>query len=443
LVINRIYIALKAFIADRSGSILPIFAVMAVTLTVVAGAAVDYSRAIANREKMANALDAAALTVAAQLSSSVLTDDQIATSIEEAFAANLETMGLDASAISNLAYNLDSENGVIQVSTSVSVETQFIRLAGIGPENLSVGVSTEVNYSRFDVELALIVDVTGSMGGDMDTLREASEGLVDVLIPDGTEPDDSKVKISLVPYSEGVNLSTYAATVTNGESSRCVTERMGDPKYTDVAYNWDPDAAGDSFFGGGSSGCSSSSELIPLTADRDTLIPAIEDLRASGGTAGQTGTAWGWYTISPNWANLWPDDSTPTAYDEDDILKFAIIMTDGDNNRHYDYKEVCDWRRVGHYWEYQCWYDWDRDYDSGYYGDSSERARQICENMKDEGITIYGIYFGTNNSSTGARNMQSCATDEDTTYYQATSSTELISAFGNIARKIQAIYLAR
>lgn len=442
MVINRIQSALKAFLEDRAGSILPTFAVMAVVLTVVAGSAVDYSRAIANREKMAHALDAAALTVAAQLSTSVMTDDQITTSIEEAFAANLETMGLDATAISNLNYNLDSENGIIEVSTSVSVDTHFIRLGGIGPENLSVGVSTEVNYSRFDVELALIVDVTGSMRNDMDTLRDASEGLVDVLIPDGTAPDDSKVKISLVPYSEGVNLETYANTVTNGESSRCVTERMGDPKYTDIAYNWDPDEADDSFFGGGSSGCSSSAELIPLTADRDTLIPAIEDLEASGGTAGQTGTAWGWYTISPNWANLWPDASAPAAYDEDDILKFAIIMTDGDNNRHYDYKQECDWVWVG-YWDYRCWYDWDRDSDSGYYGDSSERARQICENMKDEGITIYGIYFGSNNSSTGARNMQSCATDEDTTYYQATSSAELINAFGNIARKIQAIYLAK
>ena len=421
---------------------LPIFAGMAVILIVVAGSAVDYSTAVANREKVAHALDAAALSVATELSTSFMSESQIELALEEAFSANLQTHGLDDSALSNLSHSLDTENGVLSVSSSVSVDTQFIKLGGIGPDTLTVGVNTQVNYSSFDVELALIVDVTGSMSGDMDTLREASEGLVDVLIPDGTTESDSKVRISLVPYSEGVNVETYADTVTNGESSRCVTERMGDPKYTDVAYNWDPDEAEDSFFGGGSSGCSSSSELIPLTADRNTLIPAIEDLQASGGTAGQTGTAWGWYTISPNWTNLWPEDSAPAAYSDDETLKFAIIMTDGNNNRHYDYKNKCNWVWVG-YWDYQCGYEWDRDSDSGYNGDSSERARQICENMKDEGITIYGVYFGSSETSTGALNMQACASDEDTTYYQATSSDELVSSFASIAKKIQAIYLAK
>ena len=80
--------------------------------------------------------------------------------------------------------------------------------------------------------------------------------------------------------------------------------------------------------------------MIPLTADRAALIKAIKALEASGGTAGQTGVVWGWNSLSPNYANLWPAESEPVSYDDDQVLKFAVIMTDGDNNRHYRFTET-------------------------------------------------------------------------------------------------------
>ena len=50
----------------------------------------------------------------------------------------------------------------------------------------------------------------------------------------------------------------------------------------------------------------SGSEVMPLTSDVDALKAKINGLSASGGTAGHLGTAWAWYTLSPNWASLWP-----------------------------------------------------------------------------------------------------------------------------------------
>ncbi|GGB40011.1 hypothetical protein GCM10011316_10070 [Roseibium aquae] len=429
----------RRFCRDSSGSILPIFGVLVVLLVVIAGTAVDFTQVISNREKMAHALDAAALSVATQLSSSVMTDSEIEAAIEAAFTANVENMGLSAEAIEKLDYSINAELGTVDVWSSIAVPTPFMKLGGLGSEKMSVDVGAQVNYSKFDVELALIVDVTGSMGGDMNTLRTASEGIVDILIPAEVGASDSKVRISLVPYSEGVNLQPYATTVTDGASSRCVTERMGPQKFTDARYDWDPERGEDTFFGGGSTGCSSSSRLIPLTSDRDVLIPAIRALQASGGTAGQTGAAWGWYTLSPNWVNLWPSDSDPEPYNNADVLKFAVMMTDGDNNRAYDYG--CGWVRVGWTWQWLCDQWVITDGNSGYNNQSSQRHRQICENMKNEGIRVFGVYFGSNNSSTGARNMQACSSPNS--YYRATSSQDLIDAFGNIARTIQAIYLAR
>ena len=432
---------------------MPMFAILGVLMIVIAGAAVDYSRAVNNREKMAHALDAAALTLASQLSTSVMTDGQIDSLLSDAFAANIQTLGLDDVAVSNLIHNVDPDNGIIDISTTVAVPTQFLGMGGIGPDNLTVNVKTEVNYSRFNVELALVLDVTGSMRYDIDTLQEASNDLLDTLIPDGTDPSDSKVRISIIPYSQGVNLGSDASTVTNGDASgSCVTERVGEAQYTDDPYNYTPtdtSLVSSSYFGGGSGSCPGSTmELLPLTSNRTTLQSKINALDDGGGTAGQTGAAWGWYTLSPNWTNLWPADSAPGAYDDDELLKFAIIMTDGDNNRYYDQDvEKCGWKYnySTYRYEYKCYTvtGWSEVSESeSYSNESSTRQRALCQAMKDEGITVYGIYFGTNTSSAGAKNMSSCATDE-TTFYQANSSSELISAFGNIAKKIQSIYLAK
>jgi len=462
-------IRLRKLQEDRRGSIMPMFAILGVLLMVIAGAAVDYSRAVNNREKMAHALDAAALTLATKLSTSVMTDSEIDSLLSDAFAANIQTLGLDDVAIANLTHVVNPDIGLVDIATTVTVPTQFLSIGGIGPDSLTVHVKTEVNYSRFDVELALVLDVTGSMRSDIDTLQEASTDLLDTLIPVGTASSDSKVRISIIPYSQGVNLGSNAATVTDGDASySCVTERLGEAQYTDDPYDYTPtdtSLVASTHFGGGTSSCPGSSmSLLPLTNDRDDLEDKIDALDDGGGTAGQTGVAWGWYTLSPNWTNLWPAASAPGAYDDDELLKFAIIMTDGDNNRYYDIEETetCTsthgsgkkskkskkGKKGGKKDdddEETCitTYDWTEESEyQGYTNESSTRQRALCEAMKDAGITVYGIYFGTNTSSAGAKNMSACATSEST-FYQANSSSELISAFGNIAKKIQSIYLAK
>jgi len=457
------------FVRERKASILPLFGLMVIFLVVMSGAAFDVSRAVNGREKLSYALDSAALSLATELSTSVMTDAQIEEALADSFRANLAGTEFLDEAIDNLDFVVDSENGIVTVSATASLNNYFIDLGGymkknLGPEVFSFGTSAQVSYSRFDVELALVLDVTGSMSSDMDTLRDAADKVVDILIPDGTAEDDSKVRISLVPYSQGVNLGSYADKVKGddygySDGSDCVTERQDyddgtetyEVRYTDDPYNYydetDPPPKA-TFYGGGSFNCSSDSEMIPLTSDRDALVTAIADLDDNGGTAGQTGVVWAWNSLSPNYTNLWPAESAPESYDNEDVLKFAIIMTDGDNNRYYEFIETemqktctgkgksktCEWNEV----EVN---EWDEESESGSYSNNSSTAqRALCEAMKDAGIEIFGVYFGNNNSSVGASNMQSCASDGN--YYQATSSTALISAFSNIAKKIQSIYLS-
>ena len=468
--LNRCLKLVRRLVAERTAAILPIFGIMVVIMIIIAGSAVDVSRTIAAREKLSYALDSAGLALATQLSTTTLSTDEIEEILSDSFKANLDGEGFLDEAIDNLDYTIDTEAGTVTVTSTATLANYFIGMGGysikdIGPDVFAFGTSAQVSYSRYDVELALVLDVTGSMRSDMGTLREAADGLVDILIPDGTAEEDSKVRISLVPYSQGVNLGDYADQVKgdaygHSDGSVCVTERQDyddgttvhEVKLTDEPYDWydetDPPPE-QVFYGGGSDDdCSISSEMIPLTANRTTLVDAIAALDDDGGTAGQTGITWGWNSLSPNYTNVWPSDSAPEAYDNEDVLKFAIIMTDGDNNRYYDYFETKDVRYCSGYGRSRtCWYvtedfdDWDEVSESEYYSNtSSTTSRDLCEAMKTAGITIYGIYFGTDDSSAGSLNMQSCASDGN--YYQATSSSDLIEVFSYIAKKIQQIHLS-
>ncbi len=444
----------RRFLSDRSGSILPLFAMMVVILIVTIGASVDVSRTVSAREKLSYALDAAALNVAVDLSTTLMTDSEIQSALEDTLKADLAGEEFLSEALDNLKFSVDSENGRITITSSATLDNYFLDIGGymidaIGPETFSFGTSAQASFSRYDVELALVLDVTGSMSSEIDSLKEAATSALDILIPSGTSEEDSKVKISVIPYSEGVNLGEYASKVANGAqgTQNCATDRLGDAQYTDDPYDYDK-KNDDSYFGGGSSGCAPSPQLEPLTAKRTKIETAISKLSASGGTAGQTGIAWGWYTLSPNWANLWPSSSEPATYTDDEVLKFAIIMTDGDFNRYYQKASLTkDDCKNASYWGFvtetckggtnEYWLPYGS---YGYSGESSQRAVKLCEAMKNEGIKIYSIFFGNYNPDP-IKVMKECASTDG--YYQAGNDVELVKAFANIAKNIQSIYLSK
>ncbi|SHM92890.1 TadE/TadG family type IV pilus assembly protein [Roseibium suaedae] len=470
---RTIWRAFRRLPNDRRGSILPIFALLVFLLVVIAGAGIDFARAINEREAIATALDASALSVATQLSSSVMTDTQIDTALKDAFRANATHVTDVTKAISDLTFVVNSDAGTVTVRTKATVPTTFINIGGIGPSELSVNTMTEVSYSKFDVELALVLDVTGSMSldpADLAALQSASTSLVEELMPTSLSTSTSKIRISIVPYSQGVNLGTYAYSVTNGKSTlaNCVTERGGDKRYTDAIYNYSGSSS--EFFGGKSdyetqyqpaeytysnpSDACPAAAVLPLTNNKVKLLATIASLVGVGGTAGQTGIAWGWYTLSPNWSSLWPSASTPAAYTDKNTIKIAIIMTDGGFNMNYDkssktYPGSCGWVWQGYKLKWVCtnsttisgwfqyWYQ-----EASYDTEPAVRGRKFCDEMKTAGISLYTVFFETQDSNFGKDLMSYCASSSDKFYY-ASSTSELINAFGNIARKIQSIYLAK
>lgn len=437
---NRKFIGLLSRLQqEQSGSIMITTGFAIVILIVAGGAAVDYARAVTTRSTLANAIDAASLAAARRLSLAEMTASEVQDVVEDAVSANFTDRYSDVEySIDNISVN--DFLGTVTVDASAVVPTFFVKLAGINVLNVS-NVS-EVTYSRFDVELAIVVDVTGSMGNDMEALREATQSAVDILLPSYVEPGKSKVKISLVPYSRGVNIGSYATTVSNGEASNnCVTEREGAEKYTDARYNHAPNMQINDYFGGGESSCPSSI-MLPLTDDRDTLESTISALSSGGSTAGQTGIAWGWYSISPNWAALWPSNSQPEPYTNDEVQKVMLVMTDGAFNKWYDYETETICNHSGCYSQS----DWEDTYDrhAGYNDPPSVRARRFCDSIKAEDIHIYTVYFDTGGSGAddSKKLMGYCATD-DASNFTAENGDQLKSEFGKIARNIQSTYLSK
>ena len=196
------------------------------------------------------------------------------------------------------------------------------------------------------------------------------KGLIDIVIWD--DQSEFTSKIALIPFSEVVNVGTTAlansvrGTLKTGNclnssspctsfgttetitqwvwgkpatwfrftrasgsntntfkvSDRCVTERTGPSAYTDDAPDTQARKVGSAYLSNSNSAGNCGSMVVstgdaevnsiqPLTSDKALLKRRISKMAHGGGTAGQLGTAWAWYMLSPNWSYLWPAPTSP------------------------------------------------------------------------------------------------------------------------------------
>lgn len=186
---------------DERGAVAVIFAVSLVLLAPLILGAIDVYMSSNQRARLQDALDAAALYAAR---STAATSEEIA------------VIGLRA-----LNANLTEAERAKLVSTSFTLsDTRIVASAAMAPETLAsdlwnhgnLSASTEVVRSSNDVEVSLVLDITGSMSGTKITdLKAAATELVDIVVQDAQTPFYSKMAI--VPYSNSVNVGSYAASL--------------------------------------------------------------------------------------------------------------------------------------------------------------------------------------------------------------------------------------
>ena len=204
-VMDIIHNALFGVAKDRRGGVATFLAATIIPLVAFSGLAVDTARGYLMKARLSYALDAAALAGARVMADPTERDATIA----RFFAANFPD-GYMNSTIDGPHVTPDDVNKTITLDASANMGTSLMRIVGI--DSMAVGASSQVTLSSRDLEVSVILDITGSMGGSKITdLISAATDLVNIVVQDDQTPHYSKA--ALIPFSQGVNVGGYAAQV--------------------------------------------------------------------------------------------------------------------------------------------------------------------------------------------------------------------------------------
>ena len=192
---------LARFLRAQGGNSAMVFGLSLVTLLTSAGAGVDFARAMMVRNRVAAALDAAALAVGGQQN---LNQQQLQSLAQQYFDANYPTSEIGV--LGPVSVSLIGD--VISLSVAASVPTTLLKIANF--DTIDMGVTNEVTRGSLALEVALVLDNTGSMAGSkIAALKTAATTLVDTLSGNSSSP--AKLKIGVVPFTQAVRVSTVAA----------------------------------------------------------------------------------------------------------------------------------------------------------------------------------------------------------------------------------------
>lgn len=438
----------RRFAHDARGAASAIFALSLVCVMLLVGLAVDVSRSYDVESRVKAGLDSAALAGARLLSdeSYSLADIEARTrAYFKVYAASFKIPGLT---LSTPQVTTDRTNGSVEVKVDVSVPTYFGRISNIRPKFNFSPIAKAV-YKARRIEMALVLDITGSMcdpgasypcssGVKLDGLKEAAKTLVDQIYSQRPEP--GLIKVSLVPYSAAVNVGEYqrdAVLPLIGPllSDKCVIEREGGDAFTNqqprigAYFSTLVDVVTNALSTGYSCPASEIAALKDLSSEatRAEFRDHVDNLKASGATAGHMGIAWGRYTLSSTWRDFWPEGSRPAiATADNNVTKIAVIMTDGVFNTAF--------KNGG-----ETITDQASKEDENINGSSFNQARKHCQAMKAEKIKVYAVAFQAPEKA--EKFLQKCAADTGGASYNSDSVPELIAAFKSIADQLNSLAL--
>jgi len=193
---------MRAFVPNEKGNVAMLFALACLVIFPLVGFAIDFSRTIVDKHKLQMATDSAVLAAAHD---GQMTPEQ-RTAIIESYVNHLEEE-LGREIDYSIAMN---DEGLVSLTTRLRVNTTISKI--MGRDYIDVTVQSDAIEGGSDIEVAVILDVTGSMAGSrILALREAANELVTAVVHEEQEPYYSKA--SIVPYSAAVNVGSYLTTV--------------------------------------------------------------------------------------------------------------------------------------------------------------------------------------------------------------------------------------
>ncbi len=443
---------------DCRGGVAMTVGLVAFVLAALLGLAIDGTRGYTAKSRLQGAVDAAALAGGKAYSQQ---DDDAAATARMFFDSNFPD-GYMGGEVASFDATVDPITENMTVEAEANIPTTFMQIFGI--DRLSISSQATVATAHTDLELAVVVDVTGSMNWTdgsgavkIDSLKAAGLTLLQSIY--GDQSSLPGVWISLVPYRAAVNIGQRPGWLRNYDPSDfqpdswrgCVLARAAPRDQNDnppellqdrfFPYFWPSGTAWNSwppvvFDNSGPNWFCPVNEVTPLTDQRSTIEAGINalDARSGGGTQTSVGLAWGWRTISPRWRGLWQGETPadlPYDYDTPDLIKAVVFMTDG----------IADigWELMAHGF-----------LSDGNLGTTNEAAAEaeintrlstICDAMKAEGIQIFSVMFAVTDPAIEAT-YRDCASAPDY-FFNSPTGDELEVAFRQIGRHLASLRLAR
>ncbi|CAN5128795.1 ubiquitin-activating E1 FCCH domain-containing protein [soil metagenome] len=198
----------RRFAASSRGNVAMIFALSLPILVMITMGGVDINRASTVRVNLQDALDAATLAAARSVA---VTDADLTTIGNKALKANLAAYP-DIN-LGSATFHMNADQVVI-ADASVNVKTLVANIilppyGKLLDDYLPVGAHSEVNRSSKNIEVGLVLDITGSMSGSrISDLKAAATQLVDIVVQTVQTP--YYTRMAIIPYSIGVNMGSYA-----------------------------------------------------------------------------------------------------------------------------------------------------------------------------------------------------------------------------------------
>lgn len=450
------------FVGSESGSVAVVTGVTFMLVLCAAGVAVDYSRHLSVQQTLQRDTDAALLAAAIRYRAG---HDDYAATAQSMLSENWKQRS-DASEVVLTVTPVDEET--IEATATVEVPTVIMKI--FGHDSIHISVDSEVSMATRDVEVALVLDNTGSMAGArLAGLKSAVGTLLDVVYAHPLSTDH--VKMGLVPFSRYVNvgmanrdkswMSVPPDETIVGEwcgmeapllsVSNCHTEpymalvdgvlqpsvtTVCDYEYGPPVYVCRPNNTEIRWYGCAGSrdyplniqdsdydtpipgvmNATCPSQIMPLSNDPDAIRAQVDAMIATDETYMPVGLIWGLRVLSKiepfeEASEFGPQPSGVST------RKIMILMTDGKNTVSPTYPT-----HLGA--------------DTAV---ANDLTVEVCSNIKAKGIEMFTIAFEVTDDAIKDV-LRSCGNGG---FYDAANSEQLENSFREIAAQMKPLHLSR
>ncbi len=189
----------SAYCRNTAGAIAIMFAFMAPVIVGSAGFALDYAQAYLVYQRLAQAIDAAALAGAAESTDAAEIEQRVRDFFDVNYPPNKVGFTFEP--------QVDVVGDEVRVTGKANYITSFVRILGI--DTIEIDVKTIVARKVQGIEVVLVLDNTGSMGtnNNIKSLKKASTSFINIMFDNASSPNF--VRIGLVPYSNAVRVGSY------------------------------------------------------------------------------------------------------------------------------------------------------------------------------------------------------------------------------------------